>query len=327
VEAKTRRSYASDTSRRPQTITYGDKLSVVALGASRLRLSQGAPMTVSRSGNLVGSLSLWVPILTGSIRFGSVGVFDLNGGSVNFGVNAAADLSARLTLGIDVHVASGQLRILPGSEILLGEGTIIASALAGSPDIGFVGPIAQADLAIHSAAFSFNSGLQFTTGTGRFVANTNFTISRDGLSVSGPFSLRTGLDKFRSSANSGFSASGGNLDLELQIMESHDLITQTSPPSYFHDTSIHFQTPKGDSVDLTLNLENVRLAAPADQPATLISNLRGRFTQFALNIHTEPKEGYTDKDGEHRDARFFSLTMNAALDPGQASIVSADDFT
>lgn len=318
---------AVDLAIAPQTITYGDKLAVVALGTSRLRLSQATAMQVANSGNLVGSLSLFVPIFTGRIHFGSVGVVDLNGGNVDFGVNAAADLSARLSLDIDVKVATGRLQILPGSEIVLGEGTIMASALVGSPDIGFVGPIAQADLAIRSASFSFNSGLQFATGTGKFVAKADFKIARDGLSVSGPFSLRTTLDKLRSSANMGLAASGGDLDLELQLLEDHSLVTQASPPSYFHGAGIHFQTPKGDSVDLTLNLENVRLAALAGQPATLISNLRGRFVQFVLNIHTEPKEGYTDKDGEHNNARFFSLTMNAGLDPGQASIVSVDDFT
>ena len=233
---------ALDLTIAPQTITYGDKLSVVALGPSRLRMSEGASLAVDGSGNLAGNLSLWVPIFTGSLRLGSVGTVELKGGSVNFDVTAATDLSARLALDLDVQVASGQLRVLPNSEILLGEGTIIASALAGSPDIGFVGPIAQADLAIRSASFSFNGGLQFTTTSGRFVANTNFKIARDGLSVSGPFSLRTGLNKLRSSANTGLSVSGGSLDLELQIQEDRSVVTQVSPVSFFRD-----DTPVSDA--------------------------------------------------------------------------------
>ena len=93
-------------------------------------------------------------------------------------------------------------------------------------------------------------------------------------------------------------------------------------------TTRPFQTPNGDAVSLILDLENVRLAASVNQPATLTSDLRARFNQFDLKIQTEAKEGYTDGDGGHHDdARFFSLALSAVLDTTAASGISVPNFT
>lgn len=314
---------ALDLAIAPQTIQFGDDFSVVALGTCRLQMGLGKSLTVSDKGNLVGDLSLAVPILTGTIHFGQVGVFNLKGGNVNIVADAATDLSAQIKIDLDVQVASGDMKIPPSGEIQLGDGTITASGMAGSPSLGLVGPVARADLAIESATFSFKNGMQFNTTSGRFVSTTNFTISSDGLSVSGPFSLRTSLDKLTTGPNAGLSVSGGDLDLELDVQDDRALVTQAGPASYLRGAKVHFQSPKGDMVDLILNLENVRLTAPADQAATLVSDLRGTFTQFALKIQTTPQNGYS---GDHDNARFFSLSMNVAIDSSQESLVSIDSF-
>ena len=318
---------AADLAIGSQTITYGDNFSVVAVGTSRLQLNLGGPVIVSGNGNLAGGLSLSVPILTGTIRLGKVGVVNLKGGSVNFVANASADLTAQVSVDVSLQVASGDLRIPPGGDIVLGEGTIVATGMIASPNLGLVGGLGQADLAILTCVFSLANGLQFNTKSGRFTTAENFTISSDGQSVSGPLSLKTTLDKLTTGTNAGLTVSGGEMDLELLKQNDGSLVTQSNATSYLRGAGVHFQTPKGDSVDLSLNLENVRLTASPGEPATLISDLRGEFTKFSLSIQTDPKEGYHDDHGDHNNARFFTLTMSAALDSTKNSVLSIDGFS